>query len=292
MGLEEQVTSAIRAETDRVPPWTPDVVSIRRSARSRTRRRAALGAVVATLAAAAMLNPGSLETLQRVDTAPPADVPEDQASALRFLGADEAVPPGRYSVEVPGVDPARLWVEMDVPNGFRTSQGRENYRSGPVAGTEKRLLGVSVWTITGVNLNPCHGRPLPALQRHVDPGPTVDDLAEALSAQPYRVGTPPRPVSIDGHDGLYLELRFTDGFDPDSCATEAYEAWVSVDPRTRARAERFWYTPHTVDRIWILDVDGTRIAVNAFYDERASAAQLAGLEAMLESLEIGTEDEQ
>ena len=73
MGLEDRVETALRAETERIPPWAPDVATIRRSARSQTRRRAALTGVVAALAAVAVMASGLLEALPLNDSAPVVD---------------------------------------------------------------------------------------------------------------------------------------------------------------------------------------------------------------------------
>jgi hypothetical protein len=287
MGLEEQVRTTLRAETERISAWTPDVTTIRRSARSRTRRRAALVGSVAALAAAAVTVTGMLDALRGNDTGPAVDDPGPPA--LRLLGEDEAVPPGRYSVGIPGTDSDELQVELDVPRGFRSAGPTLDYQmyvTGPETGGDDPLVGMSAWQITGVNPDPCHGEPFSAGRTYRDPGPTVGDLATALSRQPYRVGEPPKPVTLAGYEGLYLELRFPPGFDPGECASGAYEAWVSVDPSTRGRTERFWYGAGSVDRIWILDVEGRTVAVNAYQEERASEEARAALDDMVDSIEM------
>ena len=82
------------------------------------------------------------------------------------------------------------------------------------------------WRVTEVNQKPCSEA---AEVRYVDPGPTVEDLAAALRAQPKRRGDPAEPVTLDGYEGLYLELRFPRRFDPEACPNE-YTAWQSVSP--------------------------------------------------------------
>lgn len=295
MGLEDQVRTAIRAETERIPAWAPEMATIRRSARSQARRQATVTGFVAALAALAVTTTGLLGALPRVDTAPPVDEPEQKPRALALLGEDEAVPAGRYNVPVLGQHPEEVWAEIDVVSGFRTvlsTLDRQTYVTAPVdRNTPPRPAGLAVWAVTGVNADPCHGDPLPAFQRYRDPGPTVSDLAGALSRQPYRVGGPPQPVTLAGYDGLYLELRFPDGFEPGACATGRYEAWASVDPHSRGRAERFWYDAGSVDRLWILDVEGTTLVVNSFHDTRTPEDQLAALDTMVDSLAIRTADE-
>lgn len=287
MGIEEQVRSTLREEVERVPPWAPDMATIRRSARSQSHRRAAVGGVVAVAAFAAVTTQ-VLDALPRVDTTPAVDDREPGTLLLGRQGTDKEVPPGRYVVEVAGTDIEHLRVEVDVPSGFRT-RGDANFREDSdfaLRSEDRHDAGFSVWTVGGVNPNPCGGDPLVAFQRYPDPGPSVEDLARALSQQPHRVGAAPRPVTLGGYDGLYLELRFSEGFDPDACATGHYEAWAVVDPLTRGREERFSYGPRSVDRIWILDVEGTRVVVNAHHDERLPGDRLAAIDAMVASLEI------
>jgi hypothetical protein len=293
MGLEEKVSTAIRAEIDGTPPWTPDLSTIRRSARRRTHRRTALIGVVAAVSAIAVTSTGLLDSLSRVDTAPPAYEPERNPTALLLLGEDERIPAGRYSVEIPGIDFDAVWIELDIPAGFRTWDPTLDHQMqvvGPETGGDDPLVGISAWTVSGVNPDPCRGQAIPALQRYRDPGPTVADLASALSQQPHRVGAPPRPVTLAGYDGLYLELRFPAAFDPATCETGSYEAWLSVDPETRGRTARSWYGSGSVDRIWILDVEGHRVLVNAYQEAGASAEALAAADSMLDSLEIEAGD--
>lgn len=61
-------------------------------------------------------------------------------------------------------------------------------------------LAISVWDVGDVPRNPCH-----SIGHLYDPGPTVDDLAGALEAQPLRHATVPTDVTLAGYPGKYLE---------------------------------------------------------------------------------------
>ena len=83
MQLEERVAAAVRAQTDDIGTWAPDVASIRRSAQVQTRRRvaASVGAVaiaVALATTAALLDPGPLDR-----SVPPIDRPEKTVDEIR-----------------------------------------------------------------------------------------------------------------------------------------------------------------------------------------------------------------
>ena len=68
--------------------------------------------------------------------------------------------------------------------------------------TGSGILGMSVWDVGKVPRHPCHWR-----GRLYDPGPTVDDLVEALVSQPLRNATTPTDVTLGGYRGRYLSGR-------------------------------------------------------------------------------------
>ena len=107
----------------------------------------------------------------------------------------------------------------------------------------------------------------------VKPGPSVEDLADALVAQKATSSTEPEVVSLAGYDGVYLEL--TGPPDLGAC-----------DERPGLADERGLYTDDQVDQLWILDVDGQRLIVDASYGPDTTADQRDDLVAMVDSLEI------
>ena len=67
---------------------------------------------------------------------------------------------------------------------------------------------IGYWTLDGVYADPCADTDAPP-----SAGDTVEDLAAAFAAQEITTTTEPAPVSVGGHDGLYLELSTPAGFD-------------------------------------------------------------------------------
>lgn len=174
MTLEERVTSAIRSHTDLLDPYAPDLTTIRSGARTQSRRRIALGAGVALLAAAALLGPGLVgDGADR--SLPPADeqpfprvtmttIPDQRDEQLvvepgitsTMVPGEERV--GSVSTEDPGYDgggvlvlplpergevrwsascsgaPDSWYVLVIEPNAI-------NYRSGRCDGTSETSLG-------------------------------------------------------------------------------------------------------------------------------------------------------
>jgi hypothetical protein len=166
-------------------------------------------------------------------------------SLANFEGAIE---PGRH--RVPLISWNRTYpvdALIDVPDGFITPGGWvvENGLNGTAYGD------LMFWGDVGrVDTNPC------GAGRLVTPGPTVRDLADALTAQvPHRT-TAPKPAKVGGHAGLYVEIAVPR--DVSRCDGGEFSLWT-VD-----RADPFGYSanqPGTVFHVWILDVDGQRVVV-------------------------------
>lgn len=129
------------------------------------------------------------------------------------------------------------------------------------------VMGLSVWDVGQVYRDPCHWQGTEA-----DPGPGVQNLVAALVAQPMRHATSPKDVSLAGHPGRYLELsvpadlKSSTWTDFDACDIEPsnghhdFRSWLGNGLGTR-----YLQAPGQVDRLWVLDVDGQRLVVDATY---------------------------
>jgi hypothetical protein len=101
-------------------------------------------------------------------------------------------------------------------------------------------------------------------------GPEPIDLADALIAQTGTESTDPAPVEIDGYSGVYLDYRNTGDGDCGSM--------VRWPGRQALVGER--------DQVWILDVDGTRLVIDAASFAGTSVEDLAETRSMVEGLQI------
>lgn len=134
---------------------------------------------------------------------------------------------------------------------------------------------VQYWTVDGVFANPCEmdeGAP------HA--GTSVDDLAAALAAQKLTSVSEPEPVSLVGHDGLYLELTAPSDIAFEDCATGYFGYWEGMPDD----AQHTVGTPGTVDHTWILDVDGQRVVLVAIESPGVTKAHVRELTDMVESV--------
>jgi hypothetical protein len=157
--------------------------------------------------------------------------------------------------------------------------------AGPfVAGS----TGMKVTLVRQVPVDPCHWKaPL------VTPGPTVDDLVEALVGQRLRDATTPVDAALAGHFGKYLEwsvpedMVVTGDADFQGCdATDEghtdFVSWIDA-----AGGHRYHKVAGERDRLWILDVEGQTTVVDVAYAPSAPAKVRDELFAIVETLELG-----
>jgi hypothetical protein len=176
------------------------------------------------------------------------------------------LPPRSYQFSVlanAGVEPPDALVK--VPSGFLG--GADWYVVSPDGDA---FLGM--WTVGKVQRDACL-RP-----RHdvVTPGPSVDDLADALVAQKSTRASVPKPVNLAGYQGLYVELA-----SPHDISKCDQDPRLWGDPGGRAI-----YSDDQVDLVWILDVDGQRIVINAAHGPTSTASERDKLTSMVESLDF------
>lgn len=197
--------------------------------------------------------------------------------ALDFLTPLE---PGTYSID-PDVDAStRLRVVFEVPTDGWTAW------HGALKGNQH--VGVGIMTVSNLVRHGCSDHS-PA-----DPpvGSSVDDLAAALAdLAPFRVTSPPEDVTIYGYSGKHLELIVpedlprTPGGDFTGCVDGNVASWFADvwDPS----GPFFGYgDPGRSEEFWILDVDGTRLVINATWVPGSPPDLIAEMRTILGSIRI------
>jgi hypothetical protein len=180
--------------------------------------------------------------------------------------------PGSWGLSAIGFDSAPLAV-VEVPRGFYgggaalfDKQSSDTAMSqDPAAVDGPQFRWISLWTPTGVYKNPCTDQ---GGRWHVD---SVAGMADALARQRTSSTTHAVPVTVDGHEGLYVELTAPPELDIASCKDGAYDVFES-DPGTR-----WMNTPGMVDHYWIVEVDGRVLMLVTSTGPGVSAARAAEL---------------
>ena len=178
------------------------------------------------------------------------------------------IPSGRVGMTANG-RPDAPWAVVDVPEGFVNFGEFALLNEHEDAG----FHGLGYWTISGVDRHPCDE----ALDL-IDVGSTVSDLAAAFGRQRMTRTTEASHVTIGGHDGLYVELHVPDDIDFADCGLEDYHVWDSAPGGGRHMQE-----PGQVDRLWILDVEGEVVVLQATAVPDVSDADRDRLTQMVES---------
>lgn len=168
---------------------------------------------------------------------------------------------------------------VEVPDGWSLLRGAFVVKDVP------GVLGLSVWDVGSVPAHPCEwrGTETPA-------GTSVSDLVDLLVAQPLRDATEAVDVTLAGYDGRYLELSVPDdwvvtgdsnfeGCDDPGNGNHDFVSWWGKDA-----GERYQQVAGQVDRVWILDVDGQRLVVDATYSPDTTTADRAELDQVVASI--------
>ena len=121
------------------------------------------------------------------------------------------------------------------------------------------------------------GSPSDWIRRSV---PTVDDLADALVAQPGTIVIADRPVTrrrlLRAIPRLHRRL-----LDRELRRYATLNRWTTVSSGTSREA-----LDDEHDQVWILDVDGQRIIIDAFDFPTTSEADRAELDAVIDTVRI------
>ena len=111
-----------------------------------------------------------------------------------------------------------------------------------------------------------------------DPGPSVDDLANALASLEDFESTAPADVTVSGYDGKRVALTVPMDVDVNSPACDKQNYTLSTG--------RWYQAPGQTDDMYILDVDGERHLVVVSNSPGTPTDVNAQLDAMMESLDI------
>ena len=119
-------------------------------------------------------------------------------------------------------------------------------------------------------------------------GPTVDDLVSALANVPGLNATAAVDVTVDGYAGKQIEftvLYYKEG----ECRgnPNPYALWYAPGDAAPGFEEAIRFDPNTINihnKLWILDVGGTRVVIHAF---SYGSMDRAALDEVLSSIQIG-----
>ncbi len=202
------------------------------------------------------------------------------AATIPTIGGEQALAAGTYRLNRLVVGDEFPPILVTVPDGW--------FGDGPFVYLPKpgeANVAVQFWDVMQVYGHPCQwGGTL------TDPGPTVDDLVNALVKLPLRSATPPLEVTLGDYSGKYLELSVPADVEMDEQGNFSgcdragehadFKSWTGRGFAT----DRYHQGPGQVDRLWILDVNGARLVIDAFSMPSTTAEDLEELLRVVESI--------
>lgn len=171
---------------------------------------------------------------------------------------------------------------ITVPFGWTSIKDGAFLNTAEEEGRDRSFVALQFWDVTQIYRDPCRWT-----GTLFDPGPTVSDLVTALATRPMRHATDPVDVSLDGYRGTYLEWSVPSDLDFEQCdaedGTHYFESWAG-SAAGHADGDRYQQAPGQVDRLWILDVGGHRLVIDAFSLPGANDFELAQVDTVVQSL--------
>jgi len=240
----------------------------RKQRRRSTRRKAGVYGLVATL----MILAGVLavRSLPGNDAQPviPGSIATPTATPIPSSGA---MKPGTYvfSTFDPDFD-ASYRITMDIPDGYEGFEGFAVIKLG-------ENQGMSTWVVGDVYADPCHW-----IGTLLDPpvGSSVDGLVAALASQKGRHASTPTDVTVDGFAGKYMERTVPARINLADCDGGEFRTWLGTDGGAR------YLDPGQRDLLWIVDVDGTALVIDAALGAGTSAQDRAERIQIVKSIRI------
>ena len=166
------------------------------------------------------------------------------------------------------------WVTFTVPAGWLGKVG------GPNAVFLARADGRGEMAFSffeKVYADPCH------YQGALDPppGPSVDDLATTLASLPGLDVTTPADVTVSGYRGKQLTLTAPASFADCTLSPDgSFRVWELPLGATND------LQPGQRDPVWILDVEGQRLVIDAAEQPGMTAEDKAEVQAILDSIRL------
>lgn len=205
---------------------------------------------------------------------PTASAGEDPAPAVRetlkyWTGRE--MPAGTYYVD----EPFPMRIALAVPEGMVGYSVVSGLAGLCASACQPENAGLDFWDVDNGYADSCEGTMLdPAL------GPSVEEFVEYLRTHPRLTVRTTADVTIDGHQGTYVETVADS--DLSDCRSGLLALFFNRDGGIYARNA----PEGGVDRMWVLDVEGRRLVIDVFSAPEATDAQIADLVDIAESVDI------
>jgi hypothetical protein len=233
-----------------------------RTARNRKVSAIAVAAAIGLVALIAVLANVGDGTEVQVASSPSGT--SDPVRAVPATGGI-SIEPGRYVIGTLSPLDTSHTITVDIPDG---------YLSFAPSLISKDDAMLSLWGVGWVFADACQWRGT------ASPTSSTDDIVAALEGEKGLLVSAPTPVTIDGYAGTYLEVTVASKAALDRCDDGHFSAFALAGEGPKgARHLKGVGEP---DLLWILDVDGRPLVIDALAPEQ----ERAELEQMVASIQI------
>lgn len=246
----------------------------------RRQRRASRNRKWGALAAAVVIGIVAVVVVIRAVDEPAEPQPAGRGSGTNAIPSlpDGTVEPGRYVFT--SFDPVfdlSQRITIDVPDGYQGLDGG-SIATDDTATTRADQTGVAISADVGdVYADACRwkgtGLGRPAVS-------SADEVAAALASQKGLRVSVPTDVTLDGFAGTYMERRVPAGTDISDCDAGEFRVYQYTDEGWAV------LTPGQLTLLWVLDIDGVPLVIDASLEVGASAQVRAELQQIVESIRI------
>jgi hypothetical protein len=209
----------------------------------------------------------------RVSDAPPASPSRDTP----WLVEGAIMDPGTYMLTL-----GPLRIVLTLPAGWEGwAYGAFPAREGPEPPSGR---GISFWIVDDIYADPCRwDRGL------LDPPPeaSADALAAAIDSQWGRYATLPTTGELNGSTAIEMDLTVPPDIRFSDCAKDIAKGrrYFLYWPQ-RVGGGRYAQGPNQREHLWILELDGARLVVDASYFPATSAADRGELWDIATSVQV------
>ena len=204
--------------------------------------------------------------------ATPASSPSPSTSAIPYPLEGPLMPGGTYFIEEGLETPGRLTFTVPAPGWSANYVAIDKHHDEP------NWVGLSTWIVTHVYADACQWQ-----GTLVDAGETVDELTNALTDQRGRDVSAPTDVELGGFPAKRVEMTVEADLDVATCDMEVLRTWPGAGPD---ESQGLAAGPGVTDVVYVVDVDGKRLAVVAAHTAESSEQDRAELDDLVNSITI------
>jgi hypothetical protein len=274
----EAIANQLHQTKQRKPGWLPRRPELTRSLWALGGVAAAVVLVVVVGAMFLGLN-ANRPGVGGQPSAPPTSAPSPTAAPPTST-PDAGLPEGPFGLEDNGIAmtvsiPASGWTFNRDVNSLQKGTAVANLPEATVL-----LWSFPAGTEFYVPRDPCQM----TSTRPDTPATTADDLAAALAAQASRDASRPEDVTVGGYEGKSIILHVPDDAEIDECEGGEFVSYgTEQDPLSR-----YHQGPGQIDELWILDVDGSIVVLDAMYRPGTPAGLVEEMRTIAESATFET----